>query len=813
MGTELEVPAAGVAALTVSPNPAGWGSVLRIEGISVAPSESPPTVVLERDGESIPLGSVAGEAGIAVRTPATGTDGAYDLVVKSASGVARLPLALSAQAPAAALLATMLVSPNPATWGQDLVLSGVGFGPPTGRVSIFDAAHNTTTLSVSAWSPIEVIAGLPAVAPAGGDGNYLVVAQPATGPAMQATVAVKTALATPPGTPFVPTLPALSSDPLLLLDPMASADRNLLAAAGKAAAKWRYEYLRAEATAAAQRVTAYEADVLSLMQLTLAKVASAEQLLNPALIAAVQALQNDTQTLGSLAESQDLTDIVNDVADKVTSLLLLAAVIEWLTTHDVIDFWVGLFDALIDDIAAFDSGGSRTKRYLDKAFNLLDIKDLVQGLLNSLDDEINAFVAPLRRAVAEVIGGTDQAMAEVFSNFDLPLTEQAPAAAGTADVADVNPLGAVENKLNDALESLIEKIRSAIDTIFDLAHLDNLRKKFRDLMFDFLVLPILAILAVGVAAGPFGAAIIAAIVCIALIELLHLVLGWLTGPLLGEIDKLKKKVLDAVGRLQQLLGREAGLIGATDPSYVLQIVSGELRELKDVLPREYLDAVADLLAQARDTILRDALALAHGAEQALGLENATAFDAIGFDYRTGLPLAAQLPGGSDPSFLSGAALVRDLGQLERQRVGDTDGKNLQITHRLSIQALLGDPGRFLEFLHTGRLSLDLTTQNLVDIHYPGVYRALIKEIRVAGVFPPGTAGLTPNAGIPVTITHLGESRTRIKEGANPSAPPIALPSCLPGTQDSFLQQLLGTVPPGPARPILHPIAVARGGVS
>jgi hypothetical protein len=628
---------------------------------------------------------------------------------------------------------------------------------------------------------------------------------------MQAMVTIQTVPAPTPGTPFVPTLPALSSDPLLLLDPVARADRNLLAAAGKAAAKWRYEYLRTEAIAAAQRVTAYEADVLSLMQMTLAKVAAAEQLLNPALIAAVQALQNDTQSLGELAQSQDLTDIVKDVADKVTSLLLLAAVIEWLTTHDIIVFWVGLFDALIDDVAAFDSGGSRTKKYLDKAFNLLGIKDLVQGLLNELDDEINAFVAPLRRAVAAVIGGTDQAMAEVFSSSDLPVTEQAPAAVGAADVADVNPLAAVENKLNDSLEQLIQRIRGAIDDIFDLSHLDNLRQKFRDLMFDFLVVPILAILAVGVAAGPIGAAIIAAIVCIALLELLHLILGWLTGPLLGEIDKLKKKVLDAVARLQQLLGREAGLISATDPSAILQIVSGELRELKDLLPREYLDAVANVLAQARDTILRDAMALAHSAEQSLGLDNATAFDAIGFDYHTGLPLAAQLPGGSDPSFLSGAALVRDLGQLERQRVAVTDGKSLQITHRLSIQALLGgDPIRFLEFLQTGRLNLDLSTQNLVDIHYPGVYRALIKEIRVAGVFPSGAGGLSPHDGIPVTITQLGESRTRIKEGANATAPPIALPSCLPATTEIFLRQLLGTGPPSPVWPHPQPVGIARG---
>jgi hypothetical protein len=67
-----------------------------------------------------------------------------------------------------------------------------------------------------------------------------------------------------------------------------------------------------------------------------------------------------------------------------------------------------------------------------------------------------------------------------------------------------------------------------------------------------------------------------------------------------------------------------------------------------------------------------------------------------------------------------------------------------------------------------------------------VYRALIKEVRVLGVF---STAPTVAQSLPVVLTHLGDSRLRVKRDANPFAPPIELPACFVANEGKFLAQV------------------------
>jgi hypothetical protein len=172
------------------------------------------------------------------------------------------------------------------------------------------------------------------------------------------------------------------------------------------------------------------------------------------------------------------------------------------------------------------------------------------------------------------------------------------------------------------------------------------------------------------------------------------------------------------------------------------MLANQVRELRDLLPDEFVREASTLLQAARDVVLRDGLGLALAAEQALGSEHGTAFDVIRDQYLSSLPAATQLPAGTDPSLFAGAALLRDLGRLEQQRTSLQDGRETEMTARLSLLRLLGGdplslvttPGELPRFLSTREAVVSLTESDLIDDRYPGIYRALIKEVRLAGIF-------------------------------------------------------------------------------
>ena len=140
--------------------------------------------------------------------------------------------------------------------------------------------------------------------------------------------------------------------------------------------------------------------------------------------------------------------------------------------------------------------------------------------------------------------------------------------------------------------------------------------------------------------------------------------------------------------------------------------------------------------------------------------------------------APQLPGGTDPSRLAGAALIRDFGRLENSApISETVKRSsLRIAYRCC--GCSGDLAQSIQqFVQRRELLISLTEQDLIDRMFPGVYRALIKEVRATGIL--GGAIPLGLRGIPLSVTHLGESRTRIKRSANPFAPPVELPTCFP----------------------------------
>ncbi|MEA2600659.1 MAG: large repetitive protein [Acidobacteriota bacterium] len=683
----------------------------------------------------------------------------------------------------------------------------VSWTPPTQPVTTytvtpFIGATAQAPVAIDGLTPFALITGLingttytfkvKATNPLGTSPNSL-ASNPVT-PALASTTA-----------PFEPVIPPLTAEPVLQLDPAAETARALLTEANRIGAKWRFEYLKAQAIRAAQESLAYETHITTLMQMTIAKATSAEQILNATLLDAAARLDTIETGVAQLSGQPAIDELVGPLSDAAADALLLPRILLFLARTSPIGFWIGLFEAMISDLASVlfsDTDFSRTRRFLKHAFQD-DVDGLKQGvqqavadLLQRLDDEVDRIVAPLKAAIAEVVGGTTKAMAEVFEAYDLPLLMNPPAPGSTFNVPDVDPLRQSAQELTSAVEQQADRIKQAIhDRLQPLLDPASAGDKFVIIAVTYLVIPIVGFLAISLAGGPFSAALLAAVVLIAAEELVHLILKWLTGPLLKKVDEVRRLANELIAKLNRLFAQQGDLARNLSPELILEMLSNQMRELRDLVPDEFVREASALLQAARDVVLRDGLELALAAEQSLGIEHGTAFDVIRDGYLSSLPRAAQLPAGTDPSLFAGAALLRDIGRLEQQRTSLQDGKETEFPVRLSLFRLLGGdpvnavttPGEFARFLSTREAVVRLTESDLVDDRYPGVYRALIKEIRIAGIFNTTPLGAL-TGGIPISVTHLGESRTRIKRSANPVAPPLRLPECVHLTEEDFALQ-------------------------
>ena len=792
LSTSVAVAAAppGLTGITINP-PASPVKAAPGDAVVVFPTpaqafgNAPCVVTLEQGALSVPLIRTSSANQIRVELPAVlpNGDGNYTLRVAVGGNSRTADLSVitgTSSTPRASAFS------DPVRPGGTLMLQPLtgSFGAVGGNVILTDSNNVKTPIPFTAGTPGLIAVTVPTSVTPPANNQYTISIEPTLGAKFPAKVLVDSKAFGVPAKKSVK-LPKLPVDPLFSFGTPVSNPAGYLGAATATGQRWRYELLRSQAVRAAEQAAAFDNQIMTLIQLAAGKVEAAEQILNPTLIAAIKQIQADTQSVEDLASSAALADIISDIASAAATALMLEELITWLIETDPIKFWIGLFGALIEDIASFDSGMPRTKKYIHKSASvgLLAGANLAANLLQTIDAEIDQFVAPLRAAVADVVGGTSAAMHDVFNAFDEPLLQKL-GAEGEGDLADINPLIAVGAALTNAIDDLVQQIKDQIRQI--LADPASLLEK---IIITYIVAPVLVMLAIGFAGGPFSAAVFAAVVLIAVEELAHLIIKWLTGPLLKQVDKAKQKVLAAAAQLQSLLAAQAKLLEATNPDAIIEALAGELRELKDLLPEVWLDAVAELLDQARDGVLKDAIELALSAERSLGVENGTAFDAIAPAYPSGLPPTTQLPGGSDASLFGGAALLRDLDALDQQRTALLDGKDVPLPVPVSIldDLLGGDATRFADLLRDGRVIVHLTEAALLDARTPGVYRALIEEVSVSGVFDAATP-LSASFALPVAVTHLGPSQTRISLRANPNAPPTqgdGLPA-----KDDFLGSLL-----------------------
>ena len=596
------------------------------------------------------------------------------------------------------------------------------------------------------------------------------------------------------GAPFVPRVPALTADPLLFFDrsilgEIASAEK-LRAEALSIAQKWRYEYLKQKAVDAAQEALAYDRQIVELMSMALQKSLAAETQLTPVILSAMDDIKLDSEKIVDVAKAGTVEEAIESLGDAITSSVLLTAILEWMARNDALDVWIGLFDALIDDASDFDESLTRTKRFFDEQYESsafgTAVKEVAELQLARIGPLVDAAVRPLRDAVAELIGATSEKMGAVFAAFDLPILMSD---GGKVDVPNVNPLLGSLAALAAAVDKLELQLTKAIREALKQVAEGNNRALFRSFMIAYFVTPILAALAVSMAGGPTAACAITAAIAIGAQELLHKVARWVLGPLQDPVEELEAEVAKAFRALQKAIGNAAPLT-LSAPGEKLGLLEDELRLIRTLLPRAFVDDLTALLGEARTLTLASGLLHALAAERALGYDHATAFDRILRSYESSFTPATLLPGGSDDGLFSGAALLRDLKRLDQDLIRMTDGRDVEITRRLSLFQLLGgigDPmtatgvalGRFADFLRTGQAAVEIRPETLLDPVSPGMYRPIVEGVSVIGLArAPVVSSLASASGLSVTVSHSGRSSMRVRRDANASAPPIALPADL-----------------------------------
>lgn len=622
------------------------------------------------------------------------------------------------------------------------------------------------------------------------------------------------------GTPFVPRLPKLPVDPLLFLDSSLStailkSEERLLVEAHAIGQKWRFEYLKEQAERAAQDALAYDRQIMSFMSMTLTKGAAAGSLFTPVLLSVFDDLKETTQLISNVSGAAPVVEATGRLSNAIAEALIMAALLRWLAETDAFELWIKLFDALLKDITKADTSLSHVKDAIDSQYNEANsefgktIRHLANIAMNKVGAEVHQLLQPLHDAVAQIIGGASKEMGEVFKSFDLPLLmttrvdesiqpgKDNDIQPGT-DIPNVNPLVHDLKKLDEAVDQLEYAIQMRLqETLLSIVEGTG-DKWLHDLMTAYLITPLLAALTIAITGGPVSAALLAAVIAVAAEELLHLIARWLLGPLKGVLNDLNRGVEEAMADFQRALSYEIPPGSLLDSTSALNLLEGELRQLRDLLPQAFLVDLTGLLADVRDLTLAGGVVHALAAERALGLANGTAFDRIHYAYESHAAPAYQMPGGSDSALFAGARLLRDLNLLEQDLVHLTDGKEVEVRRRLSLFQLLGgvgDPltatglalGRFVDFLCTGQAVIDLRPEALLDSSAPGVYRALIKDVKVFALAKPPTDNSRPfTNGLAVTLSHDGKSRTRIKRDSNPAAPPVTLPRVLPDREAYIL---------------------------
>ena len=587
-----------------------------------------------------------------------------------------------------------------------------------------------------------------------------------------------------------------AADPIARVAPVAQRLTGTSPEAQRAAAealglagRWRSNRLLTQAVEQVERANGLEALITQLQSLELTKLAGAETILQPVL---QNTLGQVAQLTGTILDTSvpGLDDALHQLTDKASQFAIVAWLIEWLANTDVLDFWKDLFWSIIGDIAAFDGDLSRCRgtirASLARADLVLGVQAKLEELRTKLLDDEQVLAGQVRHTLLDAITMVTGGLSTALSALDVDVLHDAQGNVVALPGAFAKAISTLTDAVNAELATIRDTLLKELDK---LTHLDT--SLFEDVVIVFFVLPILSSLVIAVAGGPFVAAALAFIVLVVAEELIHLIIGWLIGPITDQLNDLK-------AHLDQLEGQVEGIVGdfgkkiegeltktAGTVEGMLGLVAEGLRGLKDLLPRVYLDESANLLGRARDALITRATSFGHAAEVALGQECAAVFDILDLDYATNqgrLPAVQQLPGGQSPGRLAGERLVVDISRLVESQLRQDTGREMLITQRLSVFSLLqaaqplnalsgSSPTDALKRLLLGQdLILDLSEEALLDGAHPGAHRALIERVRLTGVV---SGIVSPAAVLPVQVTHLGASRTRVKRSATGTLGPEA----------------------------------------
>ena len=471
----------------------------------------------------------------------------------------------------------------------------------------------------------------------------------------------------------------------------------------------------------------------------------------------------------------DLSGAVGKVVNAAAKLSILSRFLVWLAQTDVLGFWKDLFGALISDIASFDDDLSDTKEVID---NALDDGDLVSRIQAQLDQMRAELLAEHDRLAQEVEAQLAAAIAVVEAGLNQALTAlDVPLLAGVGDQG-ANPFQKALAELAEAVREKLDAVRKElVDGLQALSTVD--KGLFRTVVIVYLVLPILAAVAIGLAGGPFVAAALAAIVLVAAQQLLHLILRWLSGPLTDQLADLRHAVDEAVRTLQALVETTTVAVdNALD-------ATGTLRGNSSSSLRGSRHSVTCCLGS---TWTRPPSCLAPHATPCCDGRRRPPSPVSWRWARSrappSTPSTSTTPrrqrgchppcicrGGTSPGRFAGERPVADLSRLVEHQLRQDNGREMLLTQRVSLFSLLQEaqpanplaPADALKRLLLGQdVLIELSEQALLDSTHPGAYRALIHRVRLTGV----VSGLVePSTVLPVQLTHLGPSRTRVKRDA------------------------------------------------
>ncbi|AIO70276.1 hypothetical protein DM82_5615 [Burkholderia oklahomensis] len=141
------------------------------------------------------------------------------------------------------------------------------------------------------------------------------------------------------------------------------------------------------------------------MNLAMSKVAAAEQILNPVLLDVENKLQRDVAAINDLSGDADLDKAIGSLADTLTGALLLELLLVWLVKNDALSFWRGVFEAMVSDVASFDSHLPRVRDYVKKSIlTVVDLDSIIKDARARLEAEVARITALLQQAVQNVDG-------------------------------------------------------------------------------------------------------------------------------------------------------------------------------------------------------------------------------------------------------------------------------------------------------------------------------------------------------------------------------------------------------------------------